>query len=620
MSQDIVLGIDLGTTMSVISYYDPHEKAVKLIKDKEQKVLFPSVVALVDGKWEVGERALEQYEVTPELTIRNIKRLMGTPFYSDGCKQAKNIISSKVVNMDGMAGVELMGKQYSPEEISSIILSFLKDTAEKHFERLKLDYNISGVVITVPAYFNHNQRTATRRAGEVAGLNVLRIVNEPTAASLAYGLQNKEDGKIVAVDLGGGTFDVSVIDISDSTYKVLSTNGNSYFGGEDLNNKIFKNLVDFIKANIGIDITLSDRSQAILNEEIERVKQELSFNKSSYLNANDIFEKDPYNFSAKITREELEEILDFGEVKKHIIKAIEDADVKYEEIQDVVLVGGSTRIPMLKKIVSKLFDGRELYDKLNPDEVVSIGASIQGAIISGYIDDILLIDVASLSLGIKLDDETFLPIIKKGTVLPAEFNDNVTTSENDQKFLVFNIAQGEAEKFSDNIFLGNFIFEGFDTGPAGYPNITVTIKQNLDGIIEVLVKDENSKAKETYLIEGEYNISQSRIQELTAKNEESNEENKEENERKRCLSRIKYKLFEIERYAEKFDSERMRELYKNGLDAIKEDKLKASDLSVIENYLSSRYFSVMASHQKEIENKLEENARNYAKKLRKKEK
>ena len=438
-----VIGIDLGTTNSAMAYYDG--KDAKIIPNKEGRNTTPSVVAFTDkGEVLVGEPAKRQAITNPERTIYSVKRIMGMMCNEPKAQEAKKHVQYKIVDKNGACAVEVDGKIYTPQEISAKILMKLKKDAEEFFGE-----EVTEAVITVPAYFNDSQRKATQEAGKIAGLNVLRIINEPTAAALAYGLDKKGEEKVLVYDLGGGTFDVTVLEIGDGTFQVLATDGNAFLGGDDFDNRIVQWLIDEFKAETGIDLSNDKMALQRLKDAAETAKKELSTKEETEINLPFITAdaSGPKHLVKKLTRAKFEAMIDdlLQETLRHIDTALNDAGLSKDEIDEIVMVGGSTRIPKVQQLVSDYFNGKKLNKSVNPDEVVALGAAIQAGVLKGDVKDVLLLDVTPLSLGIETLGGVMTKIIEKGTTIPVKKSQIFSTAEDNQTAVTIHVLQGEAE-------------------------------------------------------------------------------------------------------------------------------------------------------------------------------
>ena len=518
-----VIGIDLGTTNSCVSVFERGES--KVIPNKEGKNTTPSVVAFTDkGEILVGDVAKRQAVTNPEKTIYSIKRIMGLMSNEKNAEEAKARLPYHVVDRNGACAVEIAGKVYTPQEISAKILIKLKEDAEAY-----LGESVVDAVITVPAYFNDSQRKATKEAGTIAGLNVLRIINEPTAAALAYGLDKKEAEKILVYDLGGGTFDVTVLETGDNIVEVLATGGNAFLGGDDFDNKIIDWLVSEFKNETGIDLKGDIMALQRLKEAAENAKKELSSAQETEINLPFITADatGPKHLVKKLTRAKFEGMIDslVGETITKINEVIKDAGLSKSDIKEVVMVGGSTRVPLVQEEVKKAF-GKELNKSVNPDEVVAIGAAIQGAVIKGDVKDVLLLDVTPLSLGIETLGGVMTKIIEKGTTIPTKKSQVFSTAEDNQSAVTIMVLQGEREFARDNKSLGNFNLEGIPAAPRGVPQIEVEFDIDANGILTVSAKDKATGKAQNITISGSSGLSEDEINSMVKDAELHKEEDK----------------------------------------------------------------------------------------------
>ncbi|AKJ20572.1 molecular chaperone DnaK [Mycoplasmopsis synoviae] len=495
MAKEIVLGIDLGTTNSVVSIVEGKNPTV--LENPNGKRTTPSVVAFKNGEIIVGDAAKRQVETNPD-TIISIKRLMGT---------------NKTVKANN--------KEYKPEEISAMILSYMKDYAEK-----KLGQKVSKAVITVPAYFDNAEREATKNAGRIAGLEVLRIINEPTAAALAFGLDKNKAIKVLVYDLGGGTFDVSVLDLEDGTFEVLSTSGDNHLGGDDWDNEIVKWLTKEIKTKYSYDVSKDKYALARLKENAEKAKIDLS--NQSVVQINIPFlamsANGPINVELSLKRSEFEAMTShlLDRTRKPIEDALKEAKLSANDIHEVLLVGGSTRMPAVQDMVKRTL-GKEPNRSINPDEVVSIGAAIQGGVLAGHIDDILLLDVTPLTLGIETLGGVATPLIPRNTTIPATKSQVFSTAADNQTEVTISVIQGERQMASDNKMLGRFNLTGIEAAPRGVPQIEVTFSIDVNGITKVSAKDMKTQKEQTITIENSSKLSEEEIQKFI-KDAEANKE------------------------------------------------------------------------------------------------
>ena len=522
-----VIGIDLGTTNSCVSVYERGES--KVIPNKEGKNTTPSVVAFTDkGEILVGDTAKRQAVTNPEKTIFSIKRIMGLMMNEKNAQEAKSRLPYHITDRNGACAVEIAGKTYTPQEISAKVLMKLKEDAEAYLGEKVVD-----AVITVPAYFNDSQRKATKEAGTIAGLNVLRIINEPTAAALAYGLDKKEAEKIVVYDLGGGTFDVTVLETGDNVVEVLATGGNAFLGGDDFDNALIDFLVSEFKSESGIDLKSDVMALQRLKEAAENAKKELSSAMETNINLPFITADatGPKHLTKTISRAKFEGLIEnfVSQTISKINEVVKDANVSKSDIKEVVMVGGSTRVPLVQEEVKKAF-GKELNKSVNPDEVVAIGAAIQGAVIKGDVKDVLLLDVTPLSLGIETLGGVMSKLIEKGTTIPTKNSQTFSTAEDNQSAVTINVLQGEREFARDNKSLGNFNLEGIMPAPRGVPQIEVTFDIDANGIVTVSAKDKASGKAQNITISGSSGLSEEEINKMVNDAEAHKEEDKKRKE------------------------------------------------------------------------------------------
>ncbi|MDD5716489.1 MAG: molecular chaperone DnaK [Sulfuricurvum sp.] len=507
-----VIGIDLGTTNSCVAVYEGGE--AKIIPNKEGKNTTPSVVAFTDkGEILVGDPAKRQAITNPDKTIYSVKRIMGLMMNEEKAKEAHDKVTYKIVDKNGMAAVDVAGKVYTPQEISAKILSKLKADAESY-----LGQAVTDAVITVPAYFNDAQRKATKEAGTIAGLNVLRIINEPTASALAYGLDSKGDEKVLVYDLGGGTFDVTVLEISEGTFEVLSTDGNAFLGGDDFDNKIVDFLATEFKSDHGIDLKADKMALQRLKDAAENAKKELSSAEETEINLPFITADatGPKHLVVKLTRAKFEGMIDtlVKETISHIKTAMKDAGLSKNEINEIIMVGGSTRLPIAQKMVSDEFGGKTLNKGVNPDEVVAAGAAIQGGVLRGDVKDVLLLDVTPLSLGIETLGGIATKIIEKGTTIPVKKSQVFSTAEDNQPAVSISVVQGEREFARDNKSLGLFELTGIPAAPRGVPQIEVTFDIDANGILTVSSTDKGTGKSQSITISGSSGLSEEEINKM----------------------------------------------------------------------------------------------------------
>ncbi|GAA6806580.1 molecular chaperone DnaK [Helicobacter pylori] len=521
-----VIGIDLGTTNSAMAVYEGNE--AKIIANKEGKNTTPSIVAFTDkGEILVGESAKRQAVTNPEKTIYSIKRIMGLMFNEDKAKEAEKRLPYKIVDRNGACAIEISGKVYTPQEISAKILMKLKEDAESY-----LGESVTEAVITVPAYFNDSQRKATKEAGTIAGLNVLRIINEPTSAALAYGLDKKESEKIMVYDLGGGTFDVTVLETGDNVVEVLATGGDAFLGGDDFDNRVIDFLASEFKSETGIEIKNDVMALQRLKEAAENAKKELSSAMETEINLPFITADatGPKHLVKKLTRAKFESLTEdlVEETISKIEGVIKDAGLTKNEISEVVMVGGSTRIPKVQERV-KAFINKELNKSVNPDEVVAVGASIQGGVLKGDVKDVLLLDVTPLSLGIETLGGVMTKVIDRGTTIPAKKSQVFSTAEDNQPAVSIMVLQGERELARDNKSLGKFDLQGIAPAPRGVPQIEVTFDIDANGILTVSAQDKNTGKSQEIKISGSSGLSDNEIEKMV----KDAELHKEEDARKK---------------------------------------------------------------------------------------
>jgi molecular chaperone DnaK len=533
-----IIGIDLGTTNSCVAVMEGGKS--KVIYSAEGNNTVPSIV--VPDQNIVGVPAKRQQVVNPKNTIFSIKRLMGRKFSDPEVQELKKDYPYAIVEgQNGLACVEVEGKIYTPQEISAKILSKLKADAEKY-----LGQPVTDAVITVPAYFNDSQRTATKEAGQIAGFDVKRIINEPTAASLAYGLDKKTNEKIVVYDLGGGTFDVSVLEIGDGVFEVKATNGDTHLGGDDFDRKIIQWLLSEFKQETGMDLSNDRQAMQRLKDAAEKAKIELSSTLETEINIPFITadQTGPKHLNRKLTRAKLEQLIEdlLNRTIKPIENALKDSGLDIKSINEVVLVGGMTRMPKVVEIVKNFF-GKDPNQSINPDEVVAVGAAIQGGVLGGEVKDVLLLDVTPLTLGIETLGGISTPLIKRNTTIPTSASQTFSTAADNQTSVEINILQGEREMAGDNKSLGRFILDGIPPAPRGIPQVEVKFDIDANGILKVTAKDKASGKEQNITVQGGTGLSKEEVEKFVKEaeaNASADKKKKEEIETRNVADTLCY--------------------------------------------------------------------------------
>ena len=581
-----VIGIDLGTTNSCVSVMEGNEPVV--IPNSEGRRTTPSIVAFLDnGERKVGDPAKRQAITNPHNTVFSIKRFMGETF-DRVTKEAERVPYTVVKGDNNTPRVKINDRMYTPQEISAIVLQKMKKTAEDY-----LGSEVTEAVITVPAYFNDSQRQATKEAGEIAGLKVLRIINEPTAAALAYGLDKKhKDEKIAVFDLGGGTFDISVLELGDGVFEVKSTNGDTHLGGDDFDQKVIDWLADEFKKDEGLDLKKDPMALQRLKEAAEKAKIELSSSTETEINLPYIMPVDgvPKHLVKKLTRAKFEQLCDdlIQRTLAPCKKALEDAGLQPSQIDEVILVGGSTRIPAIQTLVEKFF-GKTPHKGVNPDEVVAVGAAIQGAVLTGEVKDVLLLDVTPLSMGIETMGNVFTKMIEANTTIPTKKTETFSTASDNQPSVEIHILQGERAMAKDNRTIGRFHLDGIPPAPRGIPQIEVTFDIDANGILHVTAKDKATGKSQNIRIEASSGLSDAEIKKMKAEAEANAESDRKAKEEVEKVNQADQLIFQTEKQLKEYGdklSANNKEAIQKALSELK-DAHKERNLAKIETSMTA---------------------------------
>jgi len=591
-----LIGIDLGTTNSVVAVMEGSD--VTVIPNQEGSRLTPSVVAFTSkGEILVGEPAKRQAITNPRGTVYSIKRFMGRR-HEEVRTEEKMVPYEVVGGASDFVKVRVNNKDYTPPEISALILRKLKEAAESY-----LGHKVRKAVITVPAYFNDSQRQATKDAGQIAGLEVARIINEPTAAALAYGLEKKKNEKIAVFDLGGGTFDISILDVAEGVFEVLSTHGDTHLGGDDWDEAMINYIAEEFRKEQSIDLRKDQMALQRLKEAAEKAKKDLSFQAQADINLPFITAdaSGPKHMTMTITRSQFEKLTDslFERCRGPVIKALEDAKLKPAQIDEVVLVGGSTRMPLVQQIVKEIF-GKDPHKGVNPDEVVAVGAAIQGAVLTGDVKQVLLLDVTPLSLGLETKGGVMTVLVPRNTTIPTEKKEVFTTAEDNQMAVTIKVFQGERPMAGDNRFLRDFNLEGIPPARMGVPKIEVAFNIDANGILNVTARDQGTGKEQTIRIESSSGLSKDQIDQMQRDAESHASEDKKKRELVEARNTAEQRVYQLEKLLEEHKdklSDSDKTALRAAIDKVNEAK-KADDVAAINRAVDelSRASQAMAEH------------------------